>query len=324
MRKSGRSTIATASRACRAARRRTSATWAIFSRPSATCFGEGLFGDLFGGGRGRGRRARKGGDVQCEVTLDLLEAANGASKVVEFDRHSACETCGGSGAKPGTQAGKMPLLRRQRPSGSGQRLLFAANPLPFLPRQRPRDSRRLPGLPRQRLRAPARQPQGRDSRRRGQRHATPPQRRRRAQHLRRPAGRLLLRDPRQGASPVPSRRPRPGLPGADHLFAGHAWARRSRSPRSTVRSRSTCRPARSPARSLRCAAGACPTCATAAAATCTCRSRSKCPSGFPTATSSCSASWPKSKTPTFRPSERLFREDQGFVPRGREPVRVLI
>ena len=50
-------------------------------------FGEGLFGDLFGGGRGRGRRAHKGGDVQCEVTLDLFEAANGASKVVEFDRH---------------------------------------------------------------------------------------------------------------------------------------------------------------------------------------------------------------------------------------------
>ena len=71
-------------------------------------FGEGLFGDLFGGGRGRGRRARKGGDVQCEVTLDLLEAANGASKVVEFDRHSACDTCGGSGAKPGTRPEKCP------------------------------------------------------------------------------------------------------------------------------------------------------------------------------------------------------------------------
>jgi molecular chaperone DnaJ len=67
-------------------------------------FGEGLFGDLFG--RGRGQRVRKGGDVQCQVTLDLLEAAKGASKVVEFERHVVCETCGGSGAKPGTRPEK--------------------------------------------------------------------------------------------------------------------------------------------------------------------------------------------------------------------------
>ena len=71
-------------------------------------FGEGVFGDLFGGARGRGRRPRKGADVQCEVTLDLVEAANGASTVVEFDRHTACETCSGSGAKPGTKPEKCP------------------------------------------------------------------------------------------------------------------------------------------------------------------------------------------------------------------------
>jgi molecular chaperone DnaJ len=65
-------------------------------------FGEGLFGDLFGG-RGRSRRVRKGADIQCEVTLDLLEAAHGTAKVVQFERHQACETCGGSGAKPGTR-----------------------------------------------------------------------------------------------------------------------------------------------------------------------------------------------------------------------------
>ena len=65
--------------------------------------GDGLFGGMFGGGRGRGRRSRRGGDVKCEVTLDLFEAARGASKEVTFNRHVQCETCGGSGAKPGTQ-----------------------------------------------------------------------------------------------------------------------------------------------------------------------------------------------------------------------------
>ena len=68
-------------------------------------FGEGMFGDLFGGrrGRGRGGRGRRGGDVQCEMTLDLLEAARGVRKTVRFERHVKCETCGGSGAKPGTK-----------------------------------------------------------------------------------------------------------------------------------------------------------------------------------------------------------------------------
>jgi molecular chaperone DnaJ len=45
---------------------------------------------------------RKGADVRCEVTLDLLEAARGAKKTIEFDRHEVCTTCNGSGAKPGT------------------------------------------------------------------------------------------------------------------------------------------------------------------------------------------------------------------------------
>src|SRR5262245_5941596 len=37
--------------------------------------GGGLFGDLFGGRRGR--RPRKGEDVACELTIDLFEAARG-------------------------------------------------------------------------------------------------------------------------------------------------------------------------------------------------------------------------------------------------------
>jgi len=69
-------------------------------------FGEGIFGELFGGGRGG--RARRGADVQCEVVVELREAAAGVSKTVEFERHAACETCNGSGAKPGTRPEKCP------------------------------------------------------------------------------------------------------------------------------------------------------------------------------------------------------------------------
>jgi molecular chaperone DnaJ len=65
-------------------------------------FGEGMFGDLFGRRRG-GHRVRRGADVRVDVTLDLLEVAHGATKSVRFDRHQRCSTCGGNGAKPGTQ-----------------------------------------------------------------------------------------------------------------------------------------------------------------------------------------------------------------------------
>lgn len=64
------------------------------------------FGDVFGdilGGRGRGRRARRGSDVRCDVTLDLIEAARGATKVIKFNRRNSCDTCSGSGVRPGQQ-----------------------------------------------------------------------------------------------------------------------------------------------------------------------------------------------------------------------------
>jgi molecular chaperone DnaJ len=65
-------------------------------------FGE-MFG--FGGGGGRSRnpnRARKGGDIQIETSITLLEAARGVTKTVEFERHELCTTCRGSGAKAGS------------------------------------------------------------------------------------------------------------------------------------------------------------------------------------------------------------------------------
>lgn len=64
-------------------------------------FGEGVFGEFFGGGR-RERRSRRGGDLRVDVTLDLLECARGASRTIKFDRLERCDACQGSGAKPGS------------------------------------------------------------------------------------------------------------------------------------------------------------------------------------------------------------------------------
>lgn len=64
-------------------------------------FGGGSFGDIFGGGR-QSRRKRRGADIKCEVTLDLAEAARGAKKTVQFHRSQACQTCHGTGSRPGS------------------------------------------------------------------------------------------------------------------------------------------------------------------------------------------------------------------------------
>ena len=64
-----------------------------------------LFGDFFGTGRGRGgrTRSRRGQDLQYQLELTFEEAAHGCEKTLSIPRLSACATCGGTGAKPGTK-----------------------------------------------------------------------------------------------------------------------------------------------------------------------------------------------------------------------------
>ncbi|GAB3478473.1 molecular chaperone DnaJ [Nocardiopsis coralliicola] len=61
-----------------------------------------LFGGLFGG-RGRSATtARRGADVETETTLSFREAAEGVTRSFTLSTETACPTCKGSGAKPGT------------------------------------------------------------------------------------------------------------------------------------------------------------------------------------------------------------------------------
>jgi molecular chaperone DnaJ len=57
-------------------------------------FGDDLFGV--------GRRARRGADIGAEISIQLVEAANGVTKEVPFQVAVPCEECGGTGAEPGT------------------------------------------------------------------------------------------------------------------------------------------------------------------------------------------------------------------------------
>ncbi len=71
-----------------------------------------VFGDIFGGAGGGdffgfGRRAagpRPGSSLKVEIELDFLEAARGCEKTVEIRRAEPCETCKGTGARPGSKA----------------------------------------------------------------------------------------------------------------------------------------------------------------------------------------------------------------------------
>lgn len=65
-------------------------------------FGGSVFGDLFGGG-GRGSRVKRGADVRVDVTLTLEEAAVGIDKEIRFARNTLCNTCSGSGSRPGSK-----------------------------------------------------------------------------------------------------------------------------------------------------------------------------------------------------------------------------
>jgi molecular chaperone DnaJ len=64
-----------------------------------------LFGGLFSGAGQAGQRrssARRGTDLQYDVTLTFDEALHGISTKVDVKRAETCATCKGSGAKPGT------------------------------------------------------------------------------------------------------------------------------------------------------------------------------------------------------------------------------
>ena len=63
-----------------------------------------IFGSFFGGGSTRSRRnaPQRGETLQQRVMLSFEEAAFGCEKEINLERVELCDTCGGSGAAPGT------------------------------------------------------------------------------------------------------------------------------------------------------------------------------------------------------------------------------
>ena len=77
----------------------------------AEAFGD-IFGDIFGGAAGAasggqrrgggGQQVFRGGDLSYAMEITLEEAAHGKETQIRIPAYETCETCKGSGAKPGT------------------------------------------------------------------------------------------------------------------------------------------------------------------------------------------------------------------------------
>ena len=77
-------------------------------------FGD-IFGDIFGGARGQrgGRQVYRGADLSYAMEISLEEAAAGKETQIRIPSWDNCETCSGTGAKPGTSVKTCPTCHGQ-------------------------------------------------------------------------------------------------------------------------------------------------------------------------------------------------------------------
>ena len=67
---------------------------------------EDFFGEGFGGGERKSRRSNnRGSDLRYDLSISLEEAYNGKKQDIKFSTSEKCDSCSGSGSKPGHDAG---------------------------------------------------------------------------------------------------------------------------------------------------------------------------------------------------------------------------
>ena len=93
-----------------------------------------IFGGLFGGGGGFGRARRpqpeRGADLQTEVHVSFEDSLQGVQVPVRADVETACQTCGGSGAEPGTAPIVCPECGGRGVVSDSQGLFSLSHPCP--------------------------------------------------------------------------------------------------------------------------------------------------------------------------------------------------
>ncbi|MBI5700412.1 molecular chaperone DnaJ [Candidatus Saganbacteria bacterium] len=84
-----------------------------------------IFDVFFGGGRGKKRSGRQpGDDLRYDLDLSLEEVLKGIEKEIEISHLTSCQTCKGSGAKPGSNP-----VKCSQCGGSGQIRQMQRTPL---------------------------------------------------------------------------------------------------------------------------------------------------------------------------------------------------
>ncbi len=62
-----------------------------------------IFAEFFGGGRGGRAESRRGRDISTEITISFKESIFGVERTLLITKQSLCDTCQGTGGKPGSK-----------------------------------------------------------------------------------------------------------------------------------------------------------------------------------------------------------------------------
>ena len=88
------------------------------------------FGDLFGGAGRRRGGPQRGADLRYDLEISFEESARGAETSIQIPRQENCETCGGSGAAPGSSASTCSMCKGQGQVRSQQGFFTVARTCP--------------------------------------------------------------------------------------------------------------------------------------------------------------------------------------------------
>jgi molecular chaperone DnaJ len=98
------------------------------------CFSD-ILSNLFGGGaagpgagRASGPRPQPGRDLEADVSISFEQAVEGAQVPISVPTSTACTTCRGTGAKPGTQPKICPQCQGRGVEAQGQGLFSISQP----------------------------------------------------------------------------------------------------------------------------------------------------------------------------------------------------